>query len=77
MIGDADLNGTVEILDVTCIQRAINYIVTLSKEQTAAADSDQNGEVTIVDATCIQRYLSKLKLNDSQIGEYVTICIDA
>ena len=68
MIGDADLDGEVTILDATTIQR---HLVGLPVENfsEAAADADGDGEVTILDATTIQRYLVGLPNESCKIGE--------
>ena len=58
VLGDVNLNGEVDILDATHIQR---YLVDLEKftdRQIALADSDRDGSVSILDATRIQRYLA-------------------
>ena len=57
--GDANGNGAVDIMDVTCIQRTIAAL-SVSSYNAAAADADGNGEVTILDATCIQRFMADL-----------------
>lgn len=57
IIGDANNDGTVNIMDVTEIQRYIaGYPITIYVFETA--DVDKNGEINIVDATMIQRYLA-------------------
>ena len=55
ILGDADGDGDVTILDATCIQRAL--VGSISDVDSAAADVDGDGDVTILDATFIQRYL--------------------
>lgn len=67
LLGDADGDGKITILDATVIQR------NLAKLSTAAyfekpADADEDGKVTILDATAIQRYLAKLTTHDG-IGD--------
>ena len=59
MLGDADCDGEVTILDATTIQRVLVNLTVASYNE-AAADVDGDGEVTIVDATFIQRYLANL-----------------
>lgn len=57
MLGDADMNGEVNILDATRIQR---YLVNLASDDEidkANADVDHDNKVTILDATVIQRFL--------------------
>ncbi len=57
LLGDADLNREVDIIDATAIQRHVAGIVTLSQEAQLAADVDRDGDVTIVDTTLLQRHL--------------------
>lgn len=60
LLGDADGNGTVNIQDVTTIQRHIAELTTLEKTALANADYNQDGVVNIDDATLIQRFLAEL-----------------
>ena len=56
ILGDADNDGEVTIIDATCIQRTLAGLpVTAYVEK--ASDADLDGEVTILDATAIQRWL--------------------
>ena len=57
LLGDVDGDGTVTILDVTCIQRKLSGFKVQDYNE-KAADADGDGTVTISDATCIQRYLA-------------------
>lgn len=59
ILGDADSDGDVTILDATAIQR---YLVDLENKafNETAADVDRSGDVTILDATDIQRFLVDL-----------------
>ena len=59
LVGDADCDGEVTILDATAIQRHLVELPIDSYDE-AAADADSDGEVTILDATSIQRYLVSL-----------------
>ena len=67
LLGDADGDGEVTILDVTAIQRFLVNLPNASFNE-AAADTDGDGEVTILDATYIQRWLASLPV-DFAIGE--------
>lgn len=73
VVGDADDDGDVSIIDVTYIQRHLAGIITLSGDSLIAADADLDDDVTIIDATCIQRHLAGIGVSDSHIGETVTI----
>lgn len=57
ILGDADSDGIVTILDATWIQRALAGIGAPAGFNEAAADVDGDGDVTILDATYLQRYL--------------------
>ena len=56
ILGDADGDGEVSIIDATTIQR---YLLNIKVNSFvfAAADTDQDDELSIIDATFIQRYL--------------------
>ena len=56
LLGDANLDGEVDIIDATWIQRYEVRIITLSDEALLLADVDKDGEVNVVDATWVQRY---------------------
>lgn len=56
--GDVNLNGEVDILDATLIQRYLASLDELSPRQLSLADACGDGEVDILDATRIQRYLA-------------------
>lgn len=58
LLGDAENDGTVDILDVSFIQRHLAYKTDINKK---AADTDGDNAVTIKDATAIQKYLAKIK----------------
>ena len=60
LLGDADLDGKVDLVDATLIQRCDARMVKLSEKAIPAADVDQDGEVSIIDATWIQRYMAQL-----------------
>ena len=64
ILGDADNDGEVTILDATVIQRTIAELPTVSYNE-AAADADQDNSVTIMDATSIQRHIAELPTNEN------------
>ena len=67
LIGDADNDGEVTILDATAIQRTLAGLpVDSYNEDNANCDGDE--EVSILDATAIQRWLAGLADEDSPIG---------
>ena len=63
--GDVNLDGSVDIKDVTEIQSALAEFKTLTDEQRTAADVDGNGDVTVADATRLQMYLAEF---DVELG---------
>lgn len=69
-IGDVNLNGEIQIDDVTHLQKNIAKITTLSKDARAAADCDGNGDINIKDATLIQMYLAGFETN-GRVGECI------
>lgn len=62
LIGDADKDGVVTILDATVIQRRRANLQTKIYDA-AASDADEDGKVTILDATAIQRHVANLPTN--------------
>ncbi len=71
IVGDADGDGEVSILDATWIQRVLIGIGAPADFNEAAADVDGDGEMTIIDATYIQRYLVGIDVPYA-IGEIVS-----
>ena len=69
LIGDADGDGQVTIVDATWIQRYLASF-TLDFFDEAAADVDGDGDVSIIDATWIQRYLAEMPVK-FPIDQYV------
>lgn len=59
-IGDVNLDGEIDINDVTAIQRYIAKLDTLSAKQLIAADADGDGGIDIIDATHLQKYITGL-----------------
>ena len=64
MLGDVDGDGTITIIDATCIQRHLASIPTFAYNEDAA-DTDEDGSISIIDATYIQRWLASLQSNDN------------
>ena len=61
LLGDADLDGKLSILDATLIQKNIVQLEELNDIQTANADVNKNGRIDINDATLIQKALAELE----------------
>lgn len=60
ILGDADSDGEVTIIDATCIQRTLAGLPVSGDFSKAASDVDASGEIEITDATYIQRWLADL-----------------
>lgn len=63
LTGDVNLDNTVSISDVTCIQRRLAEFYQFNSYQNGLSDVNKDGEVTISDATTVQLYLAQL-IND-------------
>lgn len=57
-VGDANLDGNVNIRDATEIQKATAKLITLSFSASLRGDADFSGEINIRDATEIQKYIA-------------------
>lgn len=66
-LGDVDNNGTVNIDDVTLIQKYLASMVELDSEQLKAADVTGDGDVSIDDVTKIQKFIAGLVSSLSNI----------
>ena len=62
MLGDADGDGYIMIVDCTLIQRDIAGLAKIKSDNRDAADVDSDGIICILDATEIQRYLAEMKV---------------
>ncbi len=74
MIGDADGDNEVSVLDATIIQRVIASLEVTAYNE-AAADADGDGAVNVLDATAIQRHLVDLPTNE-KIGKMSDMWLD-
>ena len=63
LLGDADDDGEVGIIDAAIVQRATTHIkVLFTEEQLLFANVDGDGELTVLDATYIQRFATRVKV---------------
>jgi hypothetical protein len=69
ILGDADGDKIVSIVDATVIQRRLASLPTSAFIE-EAADADEDGTLTILDATAIQRHLASLPTNKN-IGQSI------
>ncbi len=58
--GDVDLNGKVEVLDATLIQKAVASLITLTDEQIKNGIVSGGDKLTVLDATYIQKKIANL-----------------
>ncbi|MBQ7000009.1 MAG: hypothetical protein IJN67_03035 [Oscillospiraceae bacterium] len=59
LAGDANLNGSINALDVTQIRKYLAETQTFTELQLHAADANQNSSVNALDVTRIRKYLAK------------------
>ena len=55
-VGDVNMDGDVNIIDVTLLQRYLSKMKELTSEQLMYADVNDDGESNVLDATVLQRY---------------------
>ena len=71
-LGDANLDGSITLVDVTSIQRHLADLIHLqNKTAMELADIDIDGSVSMLDVTHIQRFLANLACPEG-IGEIFT-----
>ena len=58
MVGDVDMNGKVDVNDVTSIMKYNVDLINLSSEQLKFADVNEDDYVDILDATLLQQYIA-------------------
>ncbi len=72
LLGDADLNGTVNVKDATTIQKHTANIEEITGNATVAADVDANCQINVKDATAIQKFVANIDI-DLSIGSEIKI----
>ena len=70
VLGDADADSEVTILDASRIQRNLVDLATIDKDHEICADVDKDTFITIVDATAIQRAIAGID-DGYGIGNYI------
>lgn len=68
LIGDADLNLTVNVKDATLIQKHTAGITVLTDLALECADADKNDTVNVKDATAVQKFVAGIAVS-APIGE--------
>ncbi len=71
ILGDANLDGDVNIKDATEIQKYLAVLVSLNEDAKLCADAESDGTVNIKDATAIQKYIASLLPADTKVGTYI------
>ena len=71
ILGDVDGNGSVNVSDVTTIQRYLAELDVLEGISLYASDANRDGVLDISDATAIQMYLAEYEI-EYPIGEIIT-----
>ncbi len=71
LLGDADGDGKVTVIDATRIQKKLASISVLATFNEKAADVDKSGKLEITDATNIQKYLAHISVK-YKIGDPMT-----
>ncbi len=68
LLGDTDLNDTVNVKDATLIQKWTAGISNLQELQLIFADADRSGSVNVKDATAVQKFTAGLFPKLSSVG---------
>ncbi|MDO5124060.1 MAG: dockerin type I repeat-containing protein, partial [Eubacteriales bacterium] len=72
LLGDADMDGKVNIKDATLIQKHSAGIENITDRiAKLACDADQNSAINVKDATAIQKYVANISVS-TPIGEKFT-----
>lgn len=64
ILGDADSDGKVTVLDSTYIQKYLTSIIQEDAINLITADAYKDTKITVLDATCIQKYLAHIPSNE-------------
>ncbi len=71
--GDVNGDNSIDITDVTLVQKASVKLATLNDTQALLADVNGDGRVSVLDATCIQKYVVGGYTNVGTTGEKVAV----
>lgn len=72
LIGDVDLNGEINVTDVTVLQSHLAEITTLTGDALIAAETNMDGRISIKDVTTIQKYLAEYTTEIGRVGKRVS-----
>ena len=72
LIGDANMDGKIDVRDASEIQRYLAEFITFTDKQMKAADCYSNGVVEIKDVTVLQKYIAEFEGReaDDRTGTY-------
>ena len=68
LIGDADLNAQIDVMDATAVQMHLAQQKLLADVALKAGDANEDGDISVMDATAIQRYVAQY-VDDNNIGK--------
>lgn len=72
IIGDVNMDNTINMLDVILIQQHLAKIISLTDYNFTLADTNKDNKITLVDYVLIQRYISKLP-NTPNVGDTIKL----
>lgn len=72
ILGDVNLDGTVNVVDATLVQKASADIVVLDGNSKISADVNEDGSIDVKDATVIQKYIAGID-TETRAGKEVTV----
>ena len=72
LIGDVNLDGQINIVDATAVQRHIVEIALLTGDGLIAADTNGDGFYNIKDVTAIQYYAASSSIGAGNCGKYTS-----
>lgn len=72
LLGDANLDGNINIKDTTSVQQAIAEIIVFTDIQKIVSDVNKDNSINVKDATLIQLYIAEIIITDG-IGKPVAV----
>lgn len=72
LLGDANLDGGIDVKDATLVQKYCAELETLGDKNLIAADANEDGEINVKDVTVIQKYCADLETG-CRVGQTITV----